>query len=46
METLPFKDDIAYDYDEDLKILEMMWVDKYQPLEEKCYNENANIRMV
>ena len=45
-ETLEIKEDVSYNYDEDLKILEMIWVEKYQPLAEKCYNENENIRMV
>ncbi|OGS34984.1 MAG: hypothetical protein A2293_04975 [Elusimicrobia bacterium RIFOXYB2_FULL_49_7] len=46
LEKLPLKDDGAYNYDEDLKILEMIWVEKYQPLAEKCYNERESIRMV
>jgi hypothetical protein len=29
-----------------LKILEMMWVEKYQPLADNCYNEKENIRLV
>ena len=44
LEKLPVKDDPAYDYDEDLKILELMWVEKFRPLSEKTYNENENIR--
>jgi hypothetical protein len=46
LETLPLKDDPAYNYDEDLKILEMIWIAKFQPLAEKCYNETENIRLV
>ncbi len=46
LEKLPLKDDPAYDYDEDLKILEMIWVGKYQPLAEKTYNEKEDIRLI
>jgi hypothetical protein len=46
LETLKLKDDLAYDYDEDLQILEMIWIDKYRPFAEKCYNENEKIRTV
>jgi hypothetical protein len=46
LETLEIKEDAGYDYDEDLKILEMMWVEKYRPFEKKCYNNDENIRTV
>lgn len=46
METLPLKDDPAYDYDEDLKILELLWLDKFRPLTERTYNKKDNIRLV
>jgi hypothetical protein len=46
LEKLKLKDDVNYNYDEDLKILEMMWVGKFQPIAEKLYNENENIRTV
>ena len=46
METLPLKDDRAYDYDEDLKILEIIWTDKFGPLSEHCYNKKDDIRLV
>jgi hypothetical protein len=46
IETLKPNVDPQYNYDEDLKILEMMWIDKYQPFAEKCYNRNENIRTV
>jgi hypothetical protein len=45
LETLELKDDPNYDYKEDLEILEMMWIDKFQPLSEKTYNKNEKIRM-
>ena len=46
LETLKIKDEAGYDYDEDLKILEMLWVDKYRPFEKNCYNKNEHIRTV
>lgn len=46
LEKLPLKDDPAYDYDEDLKILEMIWIEKFRPFSEHCYNENETIRKV
>ncbi len=45
-ETLKLSDDPAYDYEEDLQILEMLWIDKYRPFSEKCYNKNEKIRTV
>ncbi len=32
------KEDIAYDYTEDLELLEEMWLEKLQPYNEKGYN--------
>jgi hypothetical protein len=46
LETLPLKEDTTYNYDEDLKILEMIWIDRFKPLKEKCYNESERIRTV
>jgi hypothetical protein len=46
LETLEIKDDPGYNYNEDLEILEMMWVDKFQPLTEKTYNRKEKIRLV
>ena len=45
-ETLKIKEDRDYNYDEDLRILELIWIDKYRPFAEKCYNESENIRTV
>ncbi|MBM2817263.1 MAG: hypothetical protein HW421_4025 [Ignavibacteria bacterium] len=45
-ETLPLKEDANYNYDEDLKIMEMLWVDKFRPTEQNCYNKSENIRTV
>jgi hypothetical protein len=46
LETLKLNSDPRYNYDEDLKILEMLWIEKFQPFAEKCYNRNENIRTV
>jgi len=35
----PKKDDINYDYNDDLKLLEEMWLEKLQPYGEKGYNK-------
>lgn len=39
VDTLEPKDDPEYDYKEDLKVFEEMWVDKLQPFGEKGYNK-------
>jgi hypothetical protein len=46
LETLELKDDLNYDYNEDMEILEMIWIDKFRPLSENCYNKNEKIRSV
>jgi hypothetical protein len=46
LETLKVFDDINYNYSEDLEILEMIWIDKFKPFTENCYNKNEKIRMV
>ena len=46
LETLELKDDPDYNYSSDLEILEMLWIDKFQPFAEKCYNLNDKIRLV
>jgi hypothetical protein len=35
----PKKDDLNYDYTDDLKLLEQMWLEKLQPYGEKGYNK-------
>ena len=35
----PKKDDLNFDYTDDLKLLEQMWIDKLQPYGEKGYNK-------
>lgn len=39
VDTLEPKDDPAYDYKEDLKVFEEMWIEKLQPFDEKGYNK-------
>lgn len=39
LDTLEPKDDPAYKYDEDLKTLEDLWLEKLQPFDEKGYNK-------
>ena len=34
----PKKDDMNYDYNDDLKLLEEMWLEKLQPYDDKGYN--------
>ncbi len=38
IDQLPEKEDPAYDYSRDLKVLEDMWLEKVQPYNEKGYN--------
>lgn len=45
LDTLELKEDPDYNYNEDLEILEMLWLDKFRPLEEKTYNNNEKIRV-
>jgi len=46
LQELKINSDPGYDYEEDLKILELIWVEKFRPLNVKCYNESENIRTV
>lgn len=46
LELLDIKDDTEYNYDEDLKILEMIWFDKLKPIADNGYNKNEKIRLV
>lgn len=39
LDELKPKDDPGYDYTEDLKVLEQMWIEKLQPYGEKGYNK-------
>jgi len=43
VDTLEPKEDLAYDYREDLKVLEEMWIEKLQPFEDKGYNKSKSI---
>ena len=44
LEKVKLKDDPTYNYDDDLKLLEMIWIEKFQPFDEKAYNKNEKIR--
>ena len=46
LETLELNEDPTYNYNEELEILEMLWIDKFQPFSEKCYNTKEKIRLV
>jgi hypothetical protein len=46
LELLEIKDDINYNYSDDLELIELLWIEKFQPFSEKCYNKNEKIRMV
>lgn len=39
LDELKPKEDSAYDYSGDLKVLEGMWIEKLQPFDEKGYNK-------
>lgn len=45
-EELALKDDQAYNYEEDLQIAELIWIEKLRPFEQNCYNKNEKIRTV
>lgn len=42
IDTLEPKEDPAYDYTDDLKVLEEMWLEKLQPFGEKGYNKKKD----
>lgn len=42
LDYLKPKEDLSYDYTEDLKILEEMWLEKMRPFNEKGYNCKKN----
>ncbi len=44
LEILKLKDEPNYNYEEDLQILEMLWIDKFRPIETNLYNKNEKIR--
>ena len=39
LDRLEPKEDLNYDYSEELKTLEAMWIEKLQPFNEKGYNK-------
>jgi len=42
IDTLESKEDPKYDYTEDLKVLEEMWLEKLQPYDDKGYNQKKD----
>lgn len=46
LETVELKEDLNYNYEDDLKILELIWMDKFNPDSDKSYNKNLKIRVV
>jgi group I intron endonuclease len=42
LDYLEPKEDPAYNYTEDLKFLEELWIEKLQPFDEKGYNKQPN----
>jgi hypothetical protein len=42
IDTLEPKENLAYDYTEDLKVLEEMWLEKLQPYGDKGYNKKKD----
>jgi len=40
LDTLEPKEDPAYDYRDDLKVFEEMWMEKLQPYDDKGYNKS------
>ncbi len=43
LDELEPKEDPAYNYTEDLKVLEEMWIEKLQPFGEKGYNKPGKV---
>jgi len=46
LETVTVKDDPNFNLKDELTLLEMIWLEKLQPVGEKGYNLNSNIRQV
>jgi group I intron endonuclease len=44
LETVTVKDDPNFNLKDELTLLEMIWLEKLQPVGEKGYNLNSNIR--
>lgn len=44
LEELPPRESPAYDYKEDLEVLEDLWIEKLEPYGEKGYNERKKTR--
>jgi len=44
LEEVQRKDDPSFNLKDELELLEMLWLEKLQPLSEHCYNLNVRIR--
>ena len=43
LDRLEYKDDPLYSYDDDLKTLEILWLDRLQPYGEKGYHKRKKV---
>jgi len=46
LEVVEVKDDPGFNLDEELRLLEQIWLEKLQPFGERGYNKDSNIRQV
>jgi len=46
LEVVKFKDDPNFNLNDELTLLEQMWLEKVQPFGERGYNTDSNIRQV
>ena len=46
LEEVRCKDDPGFNLKDELELLEMVWLEKLQPFNERCYNLNQRIREV
>lgn len=44
LEEVKVQDSPNFNLDDELKLLEMIWIEKLQPFSERCYNLNERIR--
>lgn len=45
LELLAVPDDPGWDAEEALRVLERSWLDRFRPLDVRCYNENEHLRL-
>jgi group I intron endonuclease len=46
LEVVDVKDDPSFNPDDELKLLEQIWIEKLQPFGDRGYNTDSNIRQV